>query len=102
MFVTTFAPTTFPYLLKLIFKSVARVRDDRPETHKLRLNVVVALPLLTGDGAVIFVFTVVGVLVVVVDVDEADTSGISAIIRTENRKFMFNWWFFCVFCVKKS
>ena len=89
--VTTFAPMTLPYLLKMSFKSVARVRDDKPETHKLRLNALVPpVPLLVGDGAVIFVLTVVVVLLLVVvevaDDVTAETSGISAIIRTENRK----------------
>lgn len=75
------------------FKSVARVRDDNPETHKLRLSelMLVLVPLLVGEGAVIFVFTVVAVEVVVdAAADVADASGISALVRTENRKLIFN------------
>lgn len=34
--VTTFAPTTLPYLEKTCLRSVARVCCDKPETHKLR------------------------------------------------------------------
>lgn len=37
MFVTTLAPITLPYLEKMIFRSVARVSDDNPETHKFLL-----------------------------------------------------------------
>jgi len=36
---------TFPYLEKTCFKSVARVEDDRPLTHKFRL--LLPLPVLT-------------------------------------------------------
>lgn len=39
VFVTTLAPITLPYLEKIIFRSVARVNDDKPDTHKLRLAV---------------------------------------------------------------
>jgi hypothetical protein len=94
VFVTTLAPMTFPYLLKISFKSVARVRDDKPETHKLRLNAALLVPFV-GDGAVIFVLTVVMLLVVVelVADEVAEGSGISAIIRTENRKLIFNSFF---------
>lgn len=28
---------TLPYLEKMIFRSVARVSEDRPDTHRLRL-----------------------------------------------------------------
>lgn len=38
VFVTTLAPITLPYFEKMIFKSVARVNDDRPDTHRLRLD----------------------------------------------------------------
>lgn len=34
--VTTFAPITLPYLLKMVLRSLALVMEDRPETHKLR------------------------------------------------------------------
>lgn len=39
MFVTTLAPITLPYFEKIIFKSVARVSDDSPDTQRLRLDV---------------------------------------------------------------
>jgi hypothetical protein len=96
--VTTLAPITFPYLLKISFKSVALVREESPETHKLRLNVTLLVPFV-GDGAVIFVLTVVVVLVVVelVADEVAEISAISAIIRTENRKLIFNSFFLFVF-----
>lgn len=38
VFVTTLAPITRPYFEKMIFKSVARVNDDSPDTHRLRLD----------------------------------------------------------------
>lgn len=37
MFVTTLAPITLPCLEKMIFRSVARVNDDSPDTQRLRL-----------------------------------------------------------------
>lgn len=63
------------------------MRDERPETHKLRLNA-----LLVGDGAVILVFTVEALFAVVTAavVDAAGASVISAMVRTENRKLIFN------------
>lgn len=95
MLVTTLAPMTFPYFEKISFKSVARVRDERPDTHKFRLKALLLVfeELFVGDGAVIFVFevetlTVIGAIVA--DADVAEASGISAIIRTENRKLIFN------------
>lgn len=69
------------------------MRPDRPDTHRLRLSwLTLGLePLFVGDGAVIFVFTVVAVGVVVdAAADVADASGRSALIRTENRKLVFN------------
>lgn len=36
MFVTTLAPTTFPYLLNSCFNAVALVVEDRPDTHRFR------------------------------------------------------------------
>jgi hypothetical protein len=74
------------------------VREDSPETHKLRLKATLLVPFV-GDGAVIFVLTVVAVLVVVelVADEVAEISGISAIIRTENRKLIFNSSFLFVF-----
>lgn len=36
MFVTTFAPTTFPNLVNNCLRSVALVCCDKPETHRLR------------------------------------------------------------------
>jgi len=79
---------TFPYLLKICLRSVARVSDDKPDTHKLRLKLPLPLPLEplgVGDGAVILVLTVV-LVVVVVDaaaLDDVGASGNSAIIRTK-------------------
>jgi hypothetical protein len=60
VFVTTFAPTTFPYLLNIAFKSVARVSEDNPETHKLRFNEAddEVSVVFGGEGAVIFVLVV--------------------------------------------
>lgn len=37
MLVTTLAPTTLPCLEKMIFRSVARVSEDSPDTQRLRL-----------------------------------------------------------------
>lgn len=65
--------------------------DDNPETHKLRLKALLLEEV--DEGAVIFVFTVVVVVLLVVvaaGAEVADTSAISATIRTENRKFIFN------------
>lgn len=48
---TTFAPITFPYLEKTIFKSVARVNDDSPDTHRFRLADDDVLPDFVADDA---------------------------------------------------
>lgn len=93
---TTFAPMTFPYLLNSCFKSVARDSDDKPDTQRLRLKALLTAGVVVGDGAVIFVFTVEAPLfwVDATEAEAAGTSVISAIIRTENRKLIFNW--FCL------
>lgn len=98
MFVTTLAPMTFPYLLKSCFKSVARDKDDKPDTQRLRLKALLPAGVV-GEGAVIFVFSV-EVLLFWDRTTEAVVAGasvISAIIRTENRKLIFNW-----FCLASS
>lgn len=51
---TILAPMTFPYLLKIAFKSVALVSVESPETHKLRLKVDASV--VSDVGAVILVF----------------------------------------------
>lgn len=53
---TIFAPITFPYLLKIDFKSVARVSVDRPDTQRLRLSDDASVE--SDAGAVIFCFDV--------------------------------------------
>lgn len=91
MLVTTLAPMTFPYLLKSCFKSVARDRDDKPDTQRLRLKVLLLVAVEVEEGAVIFAFTAEETLFwAVAEADAAGTSAISAIIRTENRKLIFN------------
>ena len=38
---TTLAPITLPYFEKIVFRSLALVMDDKPDTQRLRLDVFV-------------------------------------------------------------
>lgn len=74
---------TFPYLLKIDFKSVARVSVESPETQRLRLNDDASVE--SDAGAVIFVLALVEVDVV--GADEEDDVASFWMISGENRNY---------------